>query len=109
MVFTCLHFVSSTQDKWRNMCISHGQCSRKKSKASRGKTISPVALSTLTTGNLVAEADAVDDISRSPRDVRDAPGYRFVLLHVIMISYNAYVNRKEEYRKTLEEIMFSGG
>lgn len=73
------------------MSISYGQCSREKSKASRVKTISSEALSTPTTENLVAEADAVDDFSRSPRDARNAPGYRFVIFLVIMISNNIFV------------------
>ncbi|CAI9773565.1 unnamed protein product [Fraxinus pennsylvanica] len=71
------------KDKWRNMCISYGQCSRKKLKASRVKTISSEALSTLTTGNLVAEVDAIDDFSGSPQDVRDAPGYKTMIFEAL--------------------------
>ncbi|XP_022891332.1 telomere repeat-binding factor 4-like [Olea europaea var. sylvestris] len=72
------------KDKWRNMSISYGQCSREKSKASRVKTISSEALSTPTTENLVAEADAVDDFSRSPRDARNAPGYTTMIFEALL-------------------------
>ncbi|KAL2462552.1 Telomere repeat-binding factor 5 [Forsythia ovata] len=75
------------KDKWRNMSISYGQCSREKSKAPRVKTISSDALSTPTSQNissvLIAEDYAVDELSRSPQDVRNAPGYNAMIFEAL--------------------------